>query len=310
MKITILKPDHLGDLVLSVPAINKLQDVADDISLFCNPASVFLAKYLFPKVKIFPISFPHLSKNNSLNNWENFIKSVEVSDILINLRADEKIENDLKKQVLTIPTYSSLNSLNTHETNLQQQGIQELTGSYDSCSYFYKYGFSPKKIAKTYNNVGLVISAGFFNNSLSLYKWHQIANYFINKHHSNIFIIAGPAEANEARILGYLIKSDNIIIGGNDLTSFLEKIEKLDVLIATDSGTAHICSISGTPIISLFGPSPHKRYRPIGPFNKIVSLEFNCSPCPQFEEKSVNKCLTKECLSSIQLANIISLLEI
>lgn len=304
MKITILKPDHLGDLVLSSPAINKILEIGQEVILFCNPDSIFLANFLFPNLNTFPISFPHLSKNNFSENYKLFYGELQKSDCLINLRCDEKI-NEIILNKVSIKNYIAKDSLDLHETLLQKQGIQELTGDYDIESYFYRYGYSPKKIPKTPKDIGLIISAGFFNNSLSIYKWFEYSKYFIEKFNAHITVIAGPSEKSDAAILNQLIPSSKVIIGGKDISLFLNQIKNLDLIISTDSGTSHIASLSGVPIISLFGPSPYKRYRPIGPYNQIVSLNFNCSPCPQFEIMKVNKCISKECLNSIDITDLI-----
>ncbi len=299
MKITILKPDHLGDLVLSIPAINKILEMGKEIILFCNPDATFLAKFLFPNIKIYPISFPHLTKNQFSDNLELFIKESNESDALVILRSDKVIQDIISKRVFK-PIFSTEVCLEIHETFLQKQGIEKLTGHYECESYFYRYHFLPKPISKEISKIGLVISAGFFNNSLPLIKWVEFAQFFVRQYKAKITIVAGPAEISDAKILSQLIKNSNVVLGGKNVGEFLKEIRDLDLLIATDSGTAHIASISGVPILSLFGASPYKRYRPFGPFNRVVCLEFTCSPCPQFEILRVNKCITKECLVSIE----------
>lgn len=299
MKITILKPDHLGDLVLSIPAINKILEIGQEIILFCNPDATFLAKFLFPNIKIYPISFPHLTKNQFSDNFEFFINVSNESDILVILRSDRIIHDIVSKRVFK-PIFSTEVSLEIHETLLQRKGIEKLTGHYECETYFYHYHFLPKPISKEISKIGFVISAGFFNNSLPLIKWVEFAQFFNRQYKAKITIIAGPAEISDAKILSQLIKNSNVVLGGKNVGEFLKEIRDLDLLIATDSGTAHIASISGVPILSLFGASPYKRYRPFGPFNQVVCLEFTCSPCPQFEILRVNKCISKECLVSIQ----------
>ncbi len=304
MKITILKPDHLGDLVLSIPAINKILEIGQEINLFCNPDTFFLAKFLFPNIKLFPISFPHLAKNQFSDDLDFFFKEANESDLVVILRSDKIIHEIVSKNVFK-PIFSTEVSLEIHETLLQKKGIEKLTGNYECESYFYRYNFLPKPIPKEISKIGLVISAGFFNNSLPLIKWVEYAKFFMRHYKAKITNIAGPAEISDAKILSQIIKNSNVVLGGQNVDEFLKLIRDLDLLIATDSGTAHIASISGVPILSLFGASPYKRYKPFGPFNRVVCLEFTCSPCPQFEILRVNKCITKECLVSIQANNLL-----
>jgi hypothetical protein len=46
--LAVLKPDHLGDLVLAAPAINFLATTDSDVALFVAPKNVAIAKLLFP----------------------------------------------------------------------------------------------------------------------------------------------------------------------------------------------------------------------------------------------------------------------
>ena len=43
MRVAVLKPDHLGDLVLAAPAIAALQRRFDELTLLCHPESAGLA---------------------------------------------------------------------------------------------------------------------------------------------------------------------------------------------------------------------------------------------------------------------------
>lgn len=123
MKITILKPDHLGDLVLSIPAINKILEIGQEINLFCNPDTFFLAKFLFPNIKLFPISFPHLAKNQFSDDLDFFFKEANESDLVVILRSDKIIHEIVSKNVFK-PIFSTEVSLEIHETLLQKKGIE------------------------------------------------------------------------------------------------------------------------------------------------------------------------------------------
>ena len=62
--IAILKPDHLGDLVLSVPAIRAVRARYRNITLFVASSSRPLAGFLFPDIEdIRSADLPHLARN-------------------------------------------------------------------------------------------------------------------------------------------------------------------------------------------------------------------------------------------------------
>ncbi|OYZ20732.1 MAG: hypothetical protein B7Y39_10195 [Bdellovibrio sp. 28-41-41] len=308
MKIAILKPDHLGDLVLSSPAINKILSLNHDVTLIINKNIDFLARFLFPQVKILHVTFAHLSRNSEVDFLEPIFEQVKSSDLLISLRNDPIMKTLIFNRINSSNFWITEDSLDDHESNLQQKCISPVTGEYKPIDFFYTYQKTNKLWPTKISKLGLVISAGFFNNSLPLSRWLEFSEHFIKSFSSKIFIICGPNEYPDAMILQKLIGTAEIIKGGNNIVPFLDSISILDLLVATDSGTAHLCSLSGVPILSLFGASPSTRFRPLGVSNRLVTLNYNCSPCPQFEINKINLCTTKECLTNIRLRNIIDVL--
>ena len=54
-RVAILKPDHLGDLILSAPAIRAILGRFEEVRLYVAPGSAGLARYLFPQIADTPI---------------------------------------------------------------------------------------------------------------------------------------------------------------------------------------------------------------------------------------------------------------
>lgn len=55
-------------------------------------------------------------------------------------------------------------------------------------------------------------------------------------------------------------------------------IERMDLLVACDSGPVHLASAVGTPALALFGPTSAVRWGPRPP-GRALSLGLACSPC-------------------------------
>src|SRR5205814_10146246 len=62
VRVGILKPDHLGDLVLASPAIAALRRRFTDLTLFCHPKSLASAEHLLPGLPAYPVLTQHLDK--------------------------------------------------------------------------------------------------------------------------------------------------------------------------------------------------------------------------------------------------------
>ncbi|MBT6297204.1 MAG: lipopolysaccharide heptosyltransferase II, partial [Nitrospina sp.] len=78
--------------------------------------------------------------------------------------------------------------------------------------------------------------------------------------------------------------------------------------IGNDSGLLHLASLSGTPVVGIFGPG-HKATT--GPFidvkkQEIVTRNYSCSPCKQrfFEECEASLYGKPECLESISVKEV------
>lgn len=299
-RITVLKPDHLGDLVLSIPAINKLIEFSSELELYVHPSVKFLAEFLFPQIQIHTISFFHLSKNSQFESkgYEGYIEAFNQSDLFVALRNDAIINEQIVEKI-HVPVVQIQNSMSIHESELHKQALKDKIENYDQFDYFFDFQKKVNQAFSDIKKVGFVVSAGFYNNSLSVGQWYGLANEIKRKYNSEIFLIGGPQEVAILNVLKHLLSLEqkNIIIGSKDLVGFLESISILDYVVATDSGTSHLVSLAKIPQISIFGPSPFLRYSPIGKDNFVVTKNLNCSPCSQFVQKEVNLCLSRECMS-------------
>jgi ADP-heptose:LPS heptosyltransferase len=304
VRVGILKPDHLGDLILSAPAVAALRRRFDDVTLLCHPKSLALANYLFPGMPARPMQLPHLDKNRGFDTTakERLKLLRDEIDLLICLRWDGQME-----RLLSIPEieYHTPNPHSDKHVAAEHHDIvMPFTRAYDILESFNLTGFGqlasrPKEI----NSVGLCISAGYHLNAWPMYHWLQLAERF-HRDGYRLVLLGGPAEAARLSILAETMQSTlglrpDIIRGGNDFQATLQQLHELvDLVVATDSGTAHLAALV-RPVVSLFGGSPWQRFAPLGPHNLILSRRYHCSPCIQFYRVALNTCHTQECLNGL-----------
>ena len=124
-----------------------------------------------------------------------------------------------------------------------------------------------------------------------------------------ISLVGGPAERAELAFLSAMLKRvpHTVIEGGSDFAAFLEALEPIDLILASDGGTAHICSLR-KPVCSVFGSSPWRRYAPFGRDNVLITRDEPCSPCVQFSTQEVNGCLSRECTALLRPAQVVEVL--
>lgn len=306
MRVGILKPDHLGDLVLSAPAVAALRRRFADVLLLCHPKNVGLAQHLFPGLAVQPVLFPHLDKDRSSGSGppaglhDALRQGV---DLLVCLRWDGHIEAAVRALDLDSRLVCA-NSNDMHVTVEHRLVVQPYTGSYDILtSYVYPQGPSLTERPRQLKAVGLCIAAGFHLNAWPLSHWLDLAKC-LDRRGTEAVLLGGPAESSRLRVLAVAIRdalgySPKVVIGGGDFGATLRTLTELvDLIVATDSGTAHLAALV-RPIVSLFGGSPWRRFAPLGRFNLVLSRRYPCSPCYQFMRNAFNLCHTQECLNNL-----------
>ena len=103
--------------------------------------------------------------------------------------------------------------------------------------------------------------------------------------------------------------SENItIIIKLNIAEISKLLKVSELFIGNDSGLLHLASLSGTPVVGIFGPG-HKATT--GPFvddkkQEIVTRNYSCSPCKQrfFEECEASLYSKPECLESISVKEV------
>lgn len=306
--VAIVKPDHIGDLVLSIPAIRAILGEAPSSVLFVAPQNAALANSLFPATKIETIEFPHLKKTTeetAAPSIADLLEPLANFELVVFLRSDEIIQREQFTPFLRSSIYS-LNSSKIHETVLQRDGIGPIFGHYNPAEIWTPHN-RPYWIKL--DRVGLSIGSGFPANKWSVIRWTELAKR-LAKVGSEIFVLGGPGERRELEIIAEAaeLAPSNIIEGRGSIDNFLKEIEKLDVVVASDGGTGHLCSLV-VPVLTIAASVPFRRYAPFGCGNRVVSLDLACSPCMNFHPSILNACFSYECSFGIQVEHIIRALE-
>ena len=296
MKLAILKPDHLGDLVLSSPAIRAMTQAVPDATLFVASRCLALAKWLFPGVATQTLNLPHLTKHSAEAQAYPDLSGFDV----VLLRNDGVLGPDwIELRARSFVTYRNDNAI--HQTLLDYGAARAVSPPYDIDGAFFGGGEARllQKAGRRPHKVGLSIGSGFYTNVWPLVHWIALAQRLGRAGHE-VYVVCGPAEAELGRLLLRRAGAPprHLIEGGDDYAVLLEQVDEMDLVIASDGGTAHLCSLT-TPVLSIFGSSPLYRYAPFGRANRLLTQELTCSPCVQFGERLVNGCLSVECMAAV-----------
>lgn len=81
-----------------------------------------------------------------------------------------------------------------------------------------------------------------------------------------VVVVPGPAETVDAAAF----QPDALVLEGLDLAVYAGILKRARLVIANDTGPAHMAAAVGTPLLSVLGPTDPVRYRPWGAHVTIV----------------------------------------
>jgi lipopolysaccharide heptosyltransferase II len=112
--------------------------------------------------------------------------------------------------------------------------------------------------------------------------------------------------SSEDKPLGEIISRDEPerclnLCGETSLPEMIEWLRLCDLMITNDTGPMHAAAALGKPLVALFGPTEPRRTGPYGQLENVLRIELPCSPC--LKSYCVYEKLN-ECLNSISPAMV------
>ncbi len=89
--------------------------------------------------------------------------------------------------------------------------------------------------------------------------------------------------------------------GQSSLVEMVEWIRGCQVMVTNDTGPMHVAAALGKPVIALFGPTNPNRTGPYGQVARVLRLALPCAPCMK---SSCHYAKPLECLRGIEPANV------
>jgi len=69
------------------------------------------------------------------------------------------------------------------------------------------------------------------------------------------------------------------LCGETSLPEMIEWVRLCDLMITNDTGPMHVAAALGKPLVALFGPTAPRRTGPYGQLQNVLRIELPCSPC-------------------------------
>ena len=112
--------------------------------------------------------------------------------------------------------------------------------------------------------------------------------------------------ASDAPRVARIAQGCRNLAGQTGLFELAELYRQCVVLITNDSGPMHLAAAVGTPVIAIFGPTDPARTGPYGPGHVVLRSGISCSPCLK------DRCThtpRMECMSLVTVEQVLTAVE-
>jgi heptosyltransferase-1 len=109
----------------------------------------------------------------------------------------------------------------------------------------------------------------------------ELVRLLATKFPATRFAILG---SNEDKSLGEIISRAAPgrclnLCGATSLPEMIEWVRLCDLMVTNDTGPMHVAAALGKPLVALFGPTEPRRTGPYGQLENVLRIELPCSPC-------------------------------
>lgn len=113
-----------------------------------------------------------------------------------------------------------------------------------------------------------------------------------------IWLTAGPGERPQAEEVRDAMSADATIVEPPSLGDLVNTLAGARVVVAADTGPAHLAAATGVPTVTLYGPKDPSVLAPLGPRTRTVRADVRCSPC------SLRSCPDPICMSELSVEQV------
>jgi heptosyltransferase-2 len=336
-KVLIIQTAFLGDVLLSIPLLKRLNELNYEVSYLCREG---LGDYLLA-TGLVKNSFE--IKKSDKNSYKRALKSLPHYDLLLcphqSLRSALFMNSVSADQKITFRNvYSCFLNVSRIKRNMQlpdalrqlsllsavDEDTRKLIERGESLDYSKSetteelsalIHLSTMKVRIETNKVGrlhlpdryICIAPGsrWLTKRWTIDGFKRVAKSFHDDGY-NILCVGSLDEKSDCDEVVKGLENATSVAGQVDLIELHQTLSKALLLVSNDSGAMHMASAAGIPCVSVFGPTvPSMGYRPWNPQSVIIQDEaLLCRPCGKHGHMTC-PIGTHECMRGIQAERVI-----
>lgn len=316
-RILLIRPDHLGDMLLTTPAIHALRRAVPDADLHAlvGPWSAEVTAN-YPEIDaVLTLPFPGFSRspNPSLRfpyqlalQASRHLRQIGYSSAVI-FRPDHwwgamlaalagiprRIGYDLSDVAPFLTHPITFEHKHAVEQNLRL--VEGWTGSTTPHRAMYRFNVDDELdrayvdgylqewgIAPQRPVICIHPGSGTWVKRWDPAAWATVADTLTEQIEASIVLTGGDHEMPIARAIAEQMQHEPaIIVGETDVFQLAALFQRARLVMGSDSGPLHLAVATSTPTVTLFGPADPVEFGPWGPRDKhaVVTSEIGCRPC-------------------------------
>lgn len=297
MNALILRPDHIGDMLLTTPFLTALRKAFPEWNI-----TILCGTWAFPVLENNPnyndivlCNYPWLARDAQAS-WKTFFSNIvalrlKKFDIVFNLRKAAKAAIvaraingrqtwgfDVRKSAWanthTIPYRTDCNIADLYLEFVNAQGVQPE-------HYGLEFYLNEKEISDFYRKVELperyvvlAPGAGYPEKLWLQSRWAKTAGFIVRElNFPVVFTGSAPERAMIKKIINNMRETAIDLTGRLSIRQAGILVKKAQFVVSVDTAAMHIASAVRTPVVALFGPTNPTHWGPYpnGRANRVLS---------------------------------------
>jgi ADP-heptose:LPS heptosyltransferase len=137
-------------------------------------------------------------------------------------------------------------------------------------------------------------------------RFAALATQLQRERRARIVLLSGPAD----EIAGASMRrvQDAILLQEPPLALLAAILSRCRLYVGNDSGVSHLAAAVGVPTVAIFGPTDPEVWAPRGPAVRIVREAAPCAPCAPSQRQAWQECVCLEAVSVQMVMDAIAML--
>jgi lipopolysaccharide heptosyltransferase II len=135
-------------------------------------------------------------------------------------------------------------------------------------------------------------------------RYSALAMYLLEAGYDRVVVMGAADEARDSEDIAAAVGAGVLnLCGQTEVLDLIPLCARARVIVANDTGTAHVTAATGTPMVVLFGPTDPARARPVGEAVHTLQAQIFCVNC------YLKECSHQSCMGLISPERVYDLVQ-